>query len=232
MKCSSCGKENPEGMKFCIHCGQDLASAKEKKDLELIGHISCPNCGFENSPEVRFCPQCGTSLLSASATVQPPRTYIGLIIGGITVPTAIFLLLTAVSKPWIPAVQWRKTIGDMAIVMLPIGPFGSLQGVPVEAEGVCPICPFCREHVNWRSTACPRCGKNFRWVAARCPACDGTGMCSSCDGSGEFTIEREGRKVVIEIEGRKIGCPICEESGKCQSCKGDGVIGNETKEGD
>jgi len=193
MKCLSCGKENPEDVKFCIHCGQDLVSAKKATNLESKSY-SCLNCGFENSPEARFCSQCGASLSGASPIRLLPRAYIGWIVGGIAV-VAFFALFLAINKPWIPAVKWRKTSGDTAIVLAPVGPFGSLQGVPVETKGdAYPICPFCQERVNWRSTTCSHCGKSFRWVTTRCPACDGTGICSSCDGSGKAVSEMRGEK--------------------------------------
>jgi len=49
MKCPKCQFENPEGMKFCVECGNKL---------ELI----CPKCGFGNSPSFKFCGECGHDL--------------------------------------------------------------------------------------------------------------------------------------------------------------------------
>ena len=51
MRCSSCGFENPERMKFCGECGTKLA------------HI-CPSCGHELRPTSEFCGKCGTALTS------------------------------------------------------------------------------------------------------------------------------------------------------------------------
>ncbi len=53
MSCPACGRQNPEGMKFCGECGTRLASG-------------CPACGFQNPPGMKFCGECGT-LLAASA---------------------------------------------------------------------------------------------------------------------------------------------------------------------
>jgi predicted ATPase/class 3 adenylate cyclase len=53
MRCSKCGFENPEGMKFCGQCTNPLA-------------LICPKCRFENPPGFKFCGQC-TAPLSASA---------------------------------------------------------------------------------------------------------------------------------------------------------------------
>jgi class 3 adenylate cyclase len=51
MRCSSCGFENPEGMKFCGECGTKLA------------HV-CPSCGHELRPTAELCGKCGTALTS------------------------------------------------------------------------------------------------------------------------------------------------------------------------
>ena len=53
MRCSKCGFENPEGMKFCGQCTNPLA-------------LICPKCRCENPPGFKFCGQC-TAPLSASA---------------------------------------------------------------------------------------------------------------------------------------------------------------------
>ena len=49
MQCSSCGFENPEGMKFCGECATPLKRR-------------CPQCGLENPPGFKFCGECGTPL--------------------------------------------------------------------------------------------------------------------------------------------------------------------------
>ena len=53
MRCSKCGFENPDGMKFCGQCTNALA-------------LVCPKCRFENPPGFRFCGQC-------SAALAPPE---------------------------------------------------------------------------------------------------------------------------------------------------------------
>ena len=47
--CSSCGRENRSGRKFCAECGAPLARA-------------CPACGAPNEPGERFCGECGARL--------------------------------------------------------------------------------------------------------------------------------------------------------------------------
>jgi class 3 adenylate cyclase len=61
MRCSKCGAENPEGLKFCEQCA---APFKRR----------CAKCGFENSPAARFCGQCAASLNSspeAASSIGP-----------------------------------------------------------------------------------------------------------------------------------------------------------------
>ena len=49
MKCQKCQFENPEGLKFCVECGNKL-------------EIICSNCGFANAPNFKFCGECGNDL--------------------------------------------------------------------------------------------------------------------------------------------------------------------------
>src|SRR4029077_7316205 len=59
MRCSNCGVENPEGLKFCNQCGMPLKSIAR-----------CAKCGFDNAPGARFCGDCGAALDSAAAPVR------------------------------------------------------------------------------------------------------------------------------------------------------------------
>jgi Double zinc ribbon len=45
MRCSKCGFDNPEGMKFCGQCTNAL-------------NLICPKCSCENPPGFKFCGQC------------------------------------------------------------------------------------------------------------------------------------------------------------------------------
>ncbi|MGZ4340369.1 MAG: AAA family ATPase [Gaiellaceae bacterium] len=54
--CASCGRENREGRKFCVGCGQPLA-------VEL----RCPSCGAPYEPDESFCGECGTALAATPA---------------------------------------------------------------------------------------------------------------------------------------------------------------------
>jgi predicted ATPase/class 3 adenylate cyclase len=67
--CSSCGRENREGRKFCVGCGRPLA-------VELL----CPSCGAPYEPDESFCGDCGTALTAtpaqAPAAVAPVETAV------------------------------------------------------------------------------------------------------------------------------------------------------------
>ena len=58
--CLGCGHENPEGSRFCGHCGESLAT-----------EVLCTACGAEVSAGSRFCNQCGTPV---GTTPQTPPT--------------------------------------------------------------------------------------------------------------------------------------------------------------
>jgi predicted ATPase/class 3 adenylate cyclase len=59
MRCTSCGFENPEGLKFCNECGTALKRR-------------CPQCGFENAPPAKFCGECGTPFTGQSSAPRHP----------------------------------------------------------------------------------------------------------------------------------------------------------------
>jgi class 3 adenylate cyclase len=56
--CSSCGRENRAGRKFCAECGAALA-------------LICQECGAANEPDERFCGNCGARLQPEAPTIQP-----------------------------------------------------------------------------------------------------------------------------------------------------------------
>jgi class 3 adenylate cyclase/tetratricopeptide (TPR) repeat protein len=59
MRCPQCDRENPEGARFCLHCGAALA-------------LVCPHCHTELPPEARFCFACGAEL-GAPPVAPPPH---------------------------------------------------------------------------------------------------------------------------------------------------------------
>jgi class 3 adenylate cyclase len=54
MKCTSCGAENPAGLKFCNECAAPIGRR-------------CGKCGFENAPTAKFCGECAAPLGAATA---------------------------------------------------------------------------------------------------------------------------------------------------------------------
>ena len=59
--CSSCGRENREGRKFCVGCGQPLA-------VEL----KCPSCGAPYETDESFCGDCGIALTATALPSTAP----------------------------------------------------------------------------------------------------------------------------------------------------------------
>ena len=64
MKCPKCGKEVPEGKKFCGNCGTKLEAAPEPGANVAI----CASCGAPLTPGKKFCGKCGTPIPSANNT--------------------------------------------------------------------------------------------------------------------------------------------------------------------
>ncbi len=57
MRCSSCGFENPDGVKFCNECAAPFPRR-------------CASCGFANPPAAKFCGECAAPL-SSTPPVKP-----------------------------------------------------------------------------------------------------------------------------------------------------------------
>src|SRR5713226_6274152 len=49
MRCSKCGTDNPEGLRFCNECAAPFGRR-------------CSKCGFENAPAAKFCGECAAPL--------------------------------------------------------------------------------------------------------------------------------------------------------------------------
>ncbi len=60
MRCPSCGRENPDAVKFCGECGASLEGA-----------ALCLECGFSNPPGTKFCHDCGQPLAEPSKARTP-----------------------------------------------------------------------------------------------------------------------------------------------------------------
>ena len=71
--CMNCGKELPEGAKFCAECGTSLGSVQsptdEKREPVYEGKLfKCPNCGEVLNSFTAKCPTCGHELRGTQAT--------------------------------------------------------------------------------------------------------------------------------------------------------------------
>lgn len=72
MKCSNCGEEISDGIKFCPNCGENLEKMRGTDSGENLENPKCPDCGHEISDAVTFCPNCGCNLkVSAKGSGDP-----------------------------------------------------------------------------------------------------------------------------------------------------------------
>lgn len=68
--CAECGREVPDDMDFCPHCGcRTTVSVNDTGMPEM----ACPSCGMPFRPGDRFCGRCGTSLPSITPQMLMPR---------------------------------------------------------------------------------------------------------------------------------------------------------------
>lgn len=65
--CNNCGKELPDGTKFCGNCGSKITAPSAAPAAEAPAKRFCPSCGKELSATAKFCNGCGTKLDQAEA---------------------------------------------------------------------------------------------------------------------------------------------------------------------
>ena len=58
MNCPQCSGNNPEGARFCMECGFELA-------------VTCPQCGATLPSRAKFCLECGAPVGATQQRVQP-----------------------------------------------------------------------------------------------------------------------------------------------------------------
>lgn len=61
VKCTNCGAEVSEGLKFCTECGEpikNISADYDKYDQKKV----CPKCYAEFSNDLMYCSECGTKL--------------------------------------------------------------------------------------------------------------------------------------------------------------------------
>ena len=71
MKCSNCGEEISDGIKFCPNCGENLEKMRGTDSGENLENPKCPDCGHEIGDAVTFCPNCGCNLKASGEGAKP-----------------------------------------------------------------------------------------------------------------------------------------------------------------
>src|SRR5437870_3009615 len=66
MSCTSCGRPNRPGARFCGSCGKPLAPR-------------CPGCGTECEPGAQFCDACGASLVASASEQAVARKVVTIV---------------------------------------------------------------------------------------------------------------------------------------------------------
>jgi rRNA maturation endonuclease Nob1 len=57
--CIGCGRQVPEGLRFCPYCGRPGPSGASMNDQSVQQKRTCPGCGREALEGLAFCPYCG-----------------------------------------------------------------------------------------------------------------------------------------------------------------------------
>ena len=60
-KCTKCGSQLPDGVKFCKNCGDDLSKQRAVVPNELSENV-CQECGAVISGKAKFCKNCGADI--------------------------------------------------------------------------------------------------------------------------------------------------------------------------
>lgn len=66
VRCSECGREVPDDVKFCSHCGSRL----EEIEIQKETNNNCDNCGSENPDTSKFCSECGETIKQPKSIVD------------------------------------------------------------------------------------------------------------------------------------------------------------------
>jgi hypothetical protein len=81
MKCVRCGKDCPESMRFCGHCGGELEGPVVTQDAPRNRH--CVGCGRVISWEANVCQYCGHDFRMRPADAKKPSDVDALLVGSI-----------------------------------------------------------------------------------------------------------------------------------------------------
>src|SRR3989449_10985813 len=115
MSCTSCGRANRPGARFCGSCGKPLAPR-------------CPACGTECEPGAQFCDACGASLVASASEQAVARK-------GVTIVFADLIGSTALHERLDPESVGRLMDRYYQVVREPDEGHGG-RGVPLPGGGV------------------------------------------------------------------------------------------------
>src|SRR3989454_5096390 len=76
MSCTTCGRANRPGARFCGSCGKPLAPR-------------CPACGTECEPGAQFCDACGASLVAGAADEAVARKVVTIVFADLIGSTSL-----------------------------------------------------------------------------------------------------------------------------------------------
>src|SRR2546422_11765097 len=76
MSCTSCGRANRPGARFCGSCGKPLAPR-------------CPACGTECEPGAQFCDACGASLVASASEQAAARKVVTIVFADLIGSTSL-----------------------------------------------------------------------------------------------------------------------------------------------
>ena len=76
MSCTSCGRANRPGARFCGSCGKPLAPR-------------CPACGTECEPGAQFCDACGASLVASASEQAVARKVVTIVFADLIGSTSL-----------------------------------------------------------------------------------------------------------------------------------------------
>src|SRR3989441_841888 len=76
MSCTSCGRANRPGARFCGSCGKPLAPR-------------CPACGTECEPGTQFCDACGASLVASASEQAVARKVVTIVFADLIGSTSL-----------------------------------------------------------------------------------------------------------------------------------------------
>lgn len=95
--CGSCGRDNPEGMRFCTNCGATLpdvnapfTGSQDSSSVETLSFRADPQTSPPNWPNI------GNAYRTTAPPVSEPKSRTGLIIGIIAAVFLLGIILTGV----------------------------------------------------------------------------------------------------------------------------------------